>query len=363
MEINELSIEEKIGQMIITGIEGNSITKRTEKLILKYKIGGVILYRKNFKTYGEMVNLIKELKKLNKQNKIPLLISIDQEGGRVNRMPKDFLNLPAANFIAEKMGDEGVREAASIMGYILNKVGFNMNFSPVLDLKRYETKAIGDRSFGTDLEKVSKYGLIQINEFKSKNIISVIKHFPGHGATKDDSHFTLPKIKIDMEKLENEDMIPFKNAIENGADAVLVGHLKIKGFKEKYPCSLSRKFITKYLRKNYHYRGLVISDDLKMNAIKYFYGTSRAIVKSFKAGNDISIIRFNENDENRAILKIIDLAKNEKLNKYKIDMSVKRILKIKEKYGISDNIDYNADIDFEEINKRIAEIRKKCLNI
>ena len=311
LKIEDLSLEEKIGQMIIVGIDGNKITERTRKLILKYKIGGIILYRKNFKSYEEMVNLIKDLKELNSQNKIPLFISIDQEGGRVNRMPKEFLNLPVENLIANKMGEEGVKKAASIISEILSKAGFNMNFAPVLDLKRFDTKAIGDRSFCKDYKKVSKYGLIQINEYKAKNIIAVAKHFPGHGATKGDSHFMLPRIKLGMGTLENED---------------------------------------------------IISDDLKMKAIRYRYGTVNALVKSFEAGNDISIMRFNEKNEEKAILKIYEMVNCGILNKYRINMSVKRIINIKEKYGIKDSIDYDGKIDIEEINKRINEIRKICLN-
>ena len=290
LKIEDLSLEEKIGQMIIVGIDGNKITERTKKIILKYKIGGIILYKKNFKSYEEMAKLIKDLKELNSQNKIPLFISIDQEGGRVNRMPKEFLNLPVANLIATKMGEEGVKKAASIISEILSKAGFNMNFAPVLDLKRFE------------------------------------------------------------------------NAIKHGVDGILVGHLKIRGLFDKNPCSMSRKFITKYLRKKYHYRGLVISDDLKMKAIKYRYGTVNALVKSFEAGNDLSIMRFNEKDEERAILKIYEMVNCGSLNKYKINMSVKRIINMKAKYGIKDSIDYDGKIDIEEINKRINEIRKICLN-
>lgn len=138
VNIYELSIEEKIGQMIIVGIDSSYITPRTKNLILNHKIGGVILYRKNFKTYVDLLNLIKELRALNKNNRIPLFISIDQEGGRVNRMPKEILNLPAASKIAQKQNIDLVRESASITGEILKKSGFNINFSPVLDIKRFE---------------------------------------------------------------------------------------------------------------------------------------------------------------------------------------------------------------------------------
>ena len=361
LKVEDLSLEEKIGQMLIVGIEGNKITPRTKDLILKYKIGGVILYRNNFSSYEGMINLIKSLKELNKANKVPLFISIDQEGGRVNRMPREILNLPATKLIADKLGEQGIKEAADITGEILSKSGFNMNFAPVLDLKRYNNdKVVGDRSFGIDVKEVTKMGISQMKIFQEKNLVSVIKHFPGHGATYQDSHYKLPTVKLDIETLQKEDMKPFEEAIREGADSILVGHLKIKNITGKEPCSLSRKFIIKYLRKKYHYKGLIISDDLKMRAIKNKYKAQKAVVKAIQAGNDIVIFRFNQKQEEKAIQKILELTKNNSLNMYKINMSVKRILQTKNKYKLDDNKEPEA-IELENINKRILNIRDKVL--
>lgn len=127
MEMKDLTIEEKIGQMIMIGMDTNYITDRIKTMILKYKIGGIILYRKNFSTYKEMIELIEKLKKLNQQNKIPLFISIDQEGGRVNRMPPEIKNLPSANQVAINGGKEEVKKSAKITAEILKKSGFNVN--------------------------------------------------------------------------------------------------------------------------------------------------------------------------------------------------------------------------------------------
>lgn len=357
MEIKELSIEEKVGQMIIVGMDTNYITDRIKIMITKYKIGGIILYRKNFSTYSEMLKLIKSLKELNKDNKIPLFIAIDQEGGRVNRMPKEIENLPSANKIATTGGEELVRKSANITGRILRQSGFNLNFAPVLDIKRFNNQhAIGDRSFGTNKEDVAKCGIATMQELQKNEVISVIKHFPGHGATKQDSHYFLPVIKSSINKIENEDMYPFGQAIKNGADAILVGHLMIKNVTGMYPASLSRKFITKYLRKKYRYNGLIITDDLKMRAIKFLYGTDVAVQKAFEAGNDIIVFRFNQNEEKRVIEKIVDLVKKNKLKENRINKSVKRIVKMKEKYNIKDSEEIEG-IDIESINKEIKEVK------
>ncbi len=174
MEIKELSIQEKIGQMMIIGMDTNYITQRIKTMITKYKIGGIILYRKNFHNYQEMVELIKQLKELNKINKIPLWIAIDQEGGRVNRMPTEILNLPPANQVAKKGGIEEVRKTAQIIGKILRQSGYHINFAPVLDIKNFQDNhAIGDRCFGSTKEEVVTYGIPFMKELKrAKNITS-----------------------------------------------------------------------------------------------------------------------------------------------------------------------------------------------
>ena len=155
-------------------------------------------------------------------------------------------------------------------------------------------------------------------------------------------------------------MYPFKQAIKEGADALLVGHLLIKKTTGIYPASLSRKFITNYLRKKYRFRGLIITDDLKMKAIKLLYGPDLAVEKAFKAGNDIIVFRFNSSEEKRVIDKITNLVKKGKIKESQINRSVRRILKIKENYNVSDeHIDKNLDI--EEINKEIEKIRNMFL--
>jgi len=360
MEIEELSIQEKIGQMVIIGMDTNYITERIKTMITKYKIGGIILYRKNFNTYEKMLELIQELKELNKDNKIPLFIAIDQEGGRVNRMPKEFQNLPAAHKLASTGNDELVKKSAQLTGEILKKSGFNLNFAPVLDIKNFSNEhAIGDRCFGDDKETVAKYGIMTMKELQNQGIIPVIKHFPGHGATSRDSHYFLPIIKKKMKDLETEDMYPFTQAINNGADCLLVGHLLIKNATGLHPASLSRKFISRYIRKKYKYNGLIFTDDLKMRAIKLIYGPINAVVTAFKAGNDVIIFRFNNQEEKKALDKVAKLVSSGRIKESRINKSVKRIIKLKEKYNISDDSP-NEKINIDDFNEEVSKIRELC---
>lgn len=361
MKIEELSIEEKIGQMIMIGLDTTNAMEKIDDLILKYKIGGVLLYKKNYKNYKELVELINYIKKISSANKVPIFIALDQEGGRVNRMPADFEKIPSAYKLAQCSGEGKqnlVKESGKITGEMLNKIGINMNFAPVLDIKRFdEEHAIGDRAYSNNVESVSKYGIDYMKELQDKNVISVIKHFPGHGATNKDSHFILPIVKNKMVDLEKEDILPFERAIKEGADALLVGHLLIKGETEKMPATMSRKFINKYIRKKYHYKGLIITDDMRMNGVKVLYGKNRAVKKAFFAGNDIILMKYGKDE--KLIEAIIKEIKESSLKKARVDRSVRRILRIKEKYNVN-NQEVTIEEDFKRnINDKIKEVKKK----
>ena len=360
-DINKLSLEEKIGQMIIIGLDTNITEKILDKIINKYKVGGVLLYKKNYKNYEEMISLINKIKELNSNNKVPVFISIDQEGGRVNRMPNEFKNLPVASKLAEKSVEEDfVKMSGEITGKMLNKVGIDMDFAPVLDIKRFkDTHAIGDRAYSEEVKKVSKYGIEYMKELQKNNVISVVKHFPGHGATKEDSHFKLPKINCDFEKLENEDMKPFKKAIENKVDGILIGHLKINKVTRNLPASMSRRFITKYIRKKYRFNGLVISDDVRMKGVRIRYGKDNAVKKAFLACNDIIIFKY-DNDIS-VIDKIVKLAKENKIEIKRVNSSVRRILKVKQKYDMNNNYIEKDEEFVKKINEEIEYVRSRIL--
>ena len=289
-KINDLTLEEKIGQLFMVGLEEKTNTE-IKNLIKENKIGGVILYEKNYTTYDEMLAYVNSIKKSNNENDIPIFISIDQEGWRVNRMPKEVVNLRSATTISNTKDLKLVEESGKIIGEMLRETGITMDYAPVLDIKRFEDRhAIGDRCYGENKDDVSKYGIAVMEQMQEEKVIPVIKHFPGHGLTKKDSHFFIPKINEKIEVLEKEDMVPFENAIKNGADAIMVGHLIIKDVDKKYPASLSKKVIQKYLVEKYNYKGLIITDDLKMLAIRLHYNMKRAIVKAIEAGNDIIMI-------------------------------------------------------------------------
>lgn len=357
-KLYELKLEEKIGQLFMVGINGKEIDNNIRTLITKYKVGGVILYRKNYSNYDEMLKLINQLKKINSSNSIPLFIAVDQEGGRVNRMPKEFKNLNSAKKLTLNNDLNVVKNSGRVLGKMLFKTGINMNFAPVMDIQKFpDNHPIGDRCYGDNAEKVCKYSLEVMKEIQKQNVISVVKHFPGHGATKKDSHFFLPVIGKTIEEMENTDLIPFENAIKNGADSIMIGHLLFKKIDRIFPVSLSSKFITKYLRKKYRYNGVLISDDIKMKSVNFFYGPKYASIKALKAGNDIVMMRISYRNQIEIINKLKNMIENKSYPEYKINKKVNRILKLKEKYSINDSLALGCNI--EEINNEIDCINNK----
>lgn len=360
MKIEELSLEEKIGQLFMVGLEQKS-EKEITKLIQQSKIGGIVLYKENYANYEEMLQFINNIKKINKKNPIPIFISIDQEGGRVNRMPSEVSNLRNATKIANTGNMELVKKSGEIIGNMLKETGISMDYAPVLDIRRFEEKhAIGNRCYGENKEEVSKYGIEVMKQLQKQNVISVIKHFPGHGLTKKDSHFRIPKIKQSIKELENEDMMPFKNAIENGADSIMVGHIILKDIDKKYPASLSKNVIQTYLIEKYNYKGLIITDDLKMMAIRLHYNMKKAVVKAIEAGNDIIMIGLPYRRINKVIKYVTKQVKKGKIKIDRINESVEKIVHIKEKYNVKDTQVNGFNI--KEINEKIEKINNNIEN-
>ena len=349
--INKLSFEEKIGQRFIVGINSYNIDDIIY-LINNYYIGGVILYKKNYNNYNEMLDVIKRLKEANKNNKIPLFIAIDQECGLVNRLPKEINNLKNIYDIS-KNNKELVKKSSSIIANVLKNSGINMNLAPVLDIyNNSNSKVLYKRCFYGNILDICNSAKIYINEFKKNNVISVIKHFPGHGITKLDSHFLVPYI-FNYKKILNKHILPFKKMINNGIDIVMVGHFVIRKMTGIYPASISNNFISKYLRKEYNYDKVVISDELNMLNRNILYKYS-CIRKAINSDSDILLVKIKDKEEGIKIIKKAYKYSNNDM----LDNNIKRILNLKDKYKINDDINYNG-IDIDKINKEIEEINSK----
>ena len=318
-----------------------------KKLIKEYHVGGVILYSKNYHNYQEMVRLINQIHTWAQEENYIVLIGIDEEGYRVNRLPKEFANLKSP--FAFRHNLNSITEHASIIAHILAKSTIHVNFAPVLDIKRFpDNHAIGDRCFGASAKEVIQNTLPYIEEFKKKNVVPVIKHFPGHGATKTNSHYLIPVIWR-TKRLFEEDILPFTKAIDKRIDAVMIGHFIIPQFSLLKPTSISAKTVN-YLRNNLHYSNIIMTDDLMMGPLK-LANKAKLIKTAINNGINMVMIKYYDN----LFFDIDKLRKCQTLNKTNITSSIQLIDNLIIKYHITNDL-VSDTLNIDEINRRINKL-------
>lgn len=360
-QVKNMTLEEKIGQMVIVGLDGYKMDENTRTMIEDNRVGGFILFGENVESSDQLLALVNSLKSTNSKNNIPLFISVDQEGGRVNRMPKEIKNIPASKTIGEVNNSEFSYKIGSILSEEMKAFGFNMDFAPVLDINSNpKNSVIGDRSFGANAEVVSKLGIQTMKGIQEGGVIPVIKHFPGHGDTSVDSHIGLPSVENDMNRLKSFELVPFNDAIKNGADVVMVAHILLNKIDSQNPASLSKTIITDLLREQLNFNGVVITDDMTMGAIVKNYNISDAAIKSVNAGSDIVLVCHGHDNEVAVINALKKAVDDGTILEERVNESVYRILKLKYKYKLTDST-LNS-IDVEKINSKINNILNMYLN-
>ena len=298
---SEQQLKEKIGQMIMIGFKGMEIKPddAVSKAILAKQIGGVVLFDYDYptKTYEHNIKSPDQLKKLTQQlqsyarNSPPLLIGIDYEGGKVNRLKENY-GFPKTISAAEvgKLSDVGALNAANQMAQTLNDAGINLDFAPVIDVNvNPDSPAIGKlgRSFSSNPEEVAKYARIFSQAFKSHGILCSYKHFPGHGSATGDTHEGFVDV---TETWKEYELDPYKALINdpNSCGIIMTAHVKHYGLDSKgYPATLSKPILNDLLRGRLHFNGVVITDDMQMKAISDVYGLHEAIRLTINAGADI----------------------------------------------------------------------------
>lgn len=357
-QLSSLTLEEKIGQMILAGVQGTTLDDQAKQMITDQKVGGIIFYANNVSTLEGTAKFVQSIKEANQSNPVPIFMSVDQEGGKVSRMPETVESIPSSR----KVGETKDSALAETMGELLARqvqlADFNVDFAPVLDVNSNpKNPVIGDRSFGSSAELVSHMGIAEMKGLRNEGIIPVVKHFPGHGDTSVDSHLDLPVVNKTEKQLAELEWIPFQAAVKEQVEAVMVAHILFPKLDPDHPASLSDVIIGEHLRGKFNYDGVVITDDLSMGAIAKNYKLDQAALATVKAGSDILLVAHSYESAKTIFDTLISAVKSGKITESRIDESVYRILALKQQYKLSD--DQKASGDLKQLNADIVDWRNQ----
>lgn len=325
--IANMSLEEKVGQMFMVRCP----KENAASLVAKYHLGGYILFSRDFedKTKDEVIANIASYQE---SADIPLLIGVDEEGGTVNRISKypALRNKPFASpqDIYAANGFSGVIADTIEKAEFLKEFGINVNFAPVADVSTNPEDYIYQRSFGQNATLTAEYVTDVVTAMKTAHIASVLKHFPGYGNNVD-THTGISVDTRSYETFQNSDFLPFIAGINSGADIVLVSHNIVTSMDPDNPASLSKN-VHDILRNELNFSGVIITDDLRMDAIKDYIGNEEAAVKAILAGNDLICTT----DFETQIPAVINAVKNGTISQEQINESVYRIIKLKSSLGL-----------------------------
>ncbi len=343
------TIEEKIGQMLMIGFQGFEVadTSHVIRDIETYYTGGIILFDydvptgssdRNIDNYEQVQQLNSQLQNL---SATPLFIAIDQEGGRVARLKtnRDFPRTVSAQYLGEQQGVDSTRFYAAEQSDLLNKLGFNVNFAPVVDLNTNpENPVIGqlERSYSADPDVVTNHAEAVIKAHQERDLLPVIKHFPGHGSAWNDSHVGMADVTETWESIELE---PYRLLIEKPLSfGVMTAHVLNENLDAELPATLSKDIQTGILRDSLNFNGVLFSDDMQMDAIRTFYGLEFAIEKAILAGVDILVFANNSvyqpNIVPDAVNIIKELVNEGVITEERIDQSYQRIINAKRDLGL-----------------------------
>ena len=324
--VASMSQTEKLGQMVMIGIQGTKVDDDSLYMLNQYHMGGVILFDRNMESPEQVKQLTSDLQAQSNE-KVPLFIGIDEEGGDVVRMAEKLTPPPSQKEIGATGDIEQAKTWAIKTAKSLKDMGINVNFAPVADVGSNDK-----RSYSTDANTVIDFVRAATKGYQQENIIYSLKHFPGIGKGKVDSHIDSSSIDVVKEVLMTEDILPFKTIIDENEPNdyfILVSHLKYPALDEEYPASLSSKIMTDLLRNKLGYKGIIITDDMEMGAVANHNDFRSIGVKAIKAGADIVLVCHEYQHQQEVYLGLLDAVNSGEISQERIDESVKRIIKVK----------------------------------
>jgi beta-N-acetylhexosaminidase len=342
--INPDSLDLKIGQMIMVGIVDRAEIKDNDSILTELKtnkIGGIILFEKNISKTDSKTSLKKLITTLKKNSPIPLLVSIDEEGGKVHRLKEKygFVGMPSAAYLGKLDNADSTLFYNRRLAKELFELGINFNYAPSLDLAINPENTVivkRERSFSLQPEIVSKHALLCIKAHHENGVKTILKHFPGHGSSTGDSHTGIVDV---TNSWDFKELFPYYNVLKSGnCDAIMTAHIINKNWDTSYlPATLSEKVINGMLRGLLGYKGVIFSDDMQMHAISKNYGFEKSIELAINAGVDIIMFGNNVSPKDKPITasevhaKIKQMVMDGKISRERINEAYTRIMTLKNK--------------------------------
>ena len=345
--INEMTLEEKVGQICVPILQSDHITKEIREAIETYHVGvirycpdaefdnaSVIVGEPNkYFSPQENAEFLNELQSI---SKLPLIISVDQEGGCRSDINRNNAMVYASHMCFGVADDvELTYQIAKATAEEFRSMGINQIQSPICDVFRYPGRqTMKAATFGDNAEKVAEHVVAMKRGFRDGGVLSMGKHFPGYGSIATDAHKGTAHIVKSVEEVEKEDMLPFKAIIEDGVDGIMMGHVIVDAIDPKYPATLSETLVEGYVREKLGFDGIIMTDAMRMKAIQDNYGTGPASVMAVQAGCNLVLLRGDFNHFKEGYDAILLAAQNGSISEETLNISVRRILKAKEEAGL-----------------------------
>lgn len=293
------------GQLLFVGFPGHDVPADLADLVRAGRVGGVILFKRNVRDPEQVRAVVAELHALAPEG-APLVVALDQEGGRVQRLRAPWTEWPAMRALGRRSPDDTARVAAALTVELLD-CGFDLDFAPVVDVdSNPDNPVIGDRSFAGAPETVAVHARAFIQAMQSAGLAACAKHFPGHGDTDLDSHLALPRLDLDLARLREVELPPFRAAVEAGVASIMTAHVLFPRLDDKRPATLSPD-VMHILRDELAYDGLVFSDDIEMRAMADHWSARACSIGALEAGVD-SILVCSKADLRDEVLRHLEAA-------------------------------------------------------
>ncbi|HET8644687.1 MAG TPA: beta-N-acetylhexosaminidase [Vicinamibacteria bacterium] len=325
----------KVGECTMIGFDGHAVPADVKRLIRDYGVGQVILFRRNVASPEQVADLVRELQSVAREARLelPILVAVDQEGGRVARLREPWTLWPTARALGRTGDEQLARQMGEALANELSACGIRLDFTPVMDVDTNPANpVIGDRSFGSDPQLVGRMGVAVIHGLQDAGVAACAKHFPGHGDTDLDSHFALPAVDHSRSRLEEIELPPFRKAIEAGVASFMTAHVIVRELDDTVPATLSPRIVQGLLRDELRFEGVIFTDDMEMKAVSERWGYAAAAVMAMNAGCDALPVCASHDAQVTAMEALIRAVEGGQLPWARLDDAYMRVRRLKHRF-------------------------------